>query len=134
MYTRVEIPQRSYNATRVPSLHVPTGREKYNDADDVETHALNRPIFKALSKATLWHALNETDNNPDPRPTAAGSRRLSSVGYGGGQTTLISAEAQEEAERDCKVGIKRVVFKSLKSTLVQERRATLVAGSDFPGP
>ena len=86
-------------------MHVPTGADTYTTSDTVECNKLDRPFFKALgkiSKATWWHALNETENSPDPLPTDdKSSRRLASVGYGGGTSTLVSAEAKEEAEREC---------------------------------
>ena len=60
---------------------------------DVEKHKWNRPFFKTLgklSKFTLWWALFETGNTPDPLPTADSLRRASSVGFGGGQATLVN--------------------------------------------
>ena len=83
----------------IPPLHVPAKKAQYyEDEADVEKHKLNRPFFKTLgklSKFTLWWALFETGNTPDPLPTADSLRRASSVGFGGGQATLINIDAQE---------------------------------------
>ena len=122
----------------IPLLHVPaTKAQYYEDEADVEKHKLNRPFFKTLgklSKYTLWWALFESGNTPDPLPTADSIRRASSVGFGGGQATLVNIDAQEQAERESKVGIKRVVYKSLESAIVQDRLRTASEWADFPGP
>ena len=84
-----ESPSRS-GPTKLPALlplHVPTGADKYTGSEAVESHKLNRPFFKALgkiSKATVWHALNETYNSPaDPFSTDdTGSRRRGAGGSG----------------------------------------------------
>ena len=52
---------------KLPALHSPS--KKYATAGDVQRHKKNRPFFKklgGLSKSTLWHALAETDNSPEP--------------------------------------------------------------------
>ena len=81
----------------IPPLHVPAKKAQYyEDEADVEKQKLNRPFFKTLgklSKFTLWWALFETGNTPDTLPTADSLRRASSVGFGGGQATLVNIDA-----------------------------------------
>ena len=107
-------------AQTLPVLHSPKS-SKYQTAGDVQRHRKNRKFFKrvsALSKATLWQALSETDNSPEPFTTDS-KGRASNVG--GGAPTLISADAVEAAERDFKVGVKRLVILSLENPLFQKR-------------
>ena len=112
-------------------MYTPTAR--YKTANDVQRHRKNRSFFKrvgALSKATLWQALAATENSPEPYSTDTKSRAPT---VGGGASTLISADAVEAAEREFKVGVKRLVIAPLENPLFQERLRLARARKDFPG-
>ena len=47
---------------------------------------------------------------------------------------MISADAVEAAEREFKVGVKRLVISALENPLFQERLRLARARTDFPGP
>ena len=74
--------------------------------------------LKNISKATLWQALSQTGNSPDPF-TSDTKGRSSTVG--GGAATLISADAVEAAERAFTVGVKRPVIAALENLLFHEQ-------------
>ena len=79
---------------KLPALHSPKS-STYKTAGDVQRHKKNRKFFKrvgAISKATLWQALSETGNSPEPF-TTDNKGRASTVG--GGASTLISVDAVE---------------------------------------